>query len=365
MWTESSHKNWSRYRKFDNIYFMNEKYPGLVYERESVTEIESEKTDKKGIKTALAMVFLFTALIVVAILSLYAGSDFDENKGLSSVNKVDKEKIARTIFGNIHLDAKAYAVMDMRSGTIIAGENLETQLPLASLTKIMTAVVAKENFAGNMDTIVVNDEDLVADGNNGLNAGERWNIDNLINFTLVVSSNDGAEVLASAIESLQRKEDSAEADRASFVDLMNQKASELGMKQTYFINPSGLDIDENTQSGSYGSVSDIIKLFAYAIINHPRLFEATSKKESIFFSEDMIGHSVKNTNQEVSSIPGLFASKTGLTDLAGGNLAIAFDAGLMQPYLVVVLGSSKDGRFSDVEKLYQGTKKYLESQNPR
>ena len=80
-------------------------------------------------------------------------------------------------------------------------------------------------------------------------------------------------------------------------------------------------------------------------------------------SEDSYTHDARNTNQDTLSIPWILASKTGYTDLAGGNLVIAFDAGMMQPYIIAVLGSSKDGRFSDVNKLYKATIDYLDRQN--
>jgi D-alanyl-D-alanine carboxypeptidase len=71
--------------------------------------------------------------------------------------------------------------------------------------------------------------------------------------------------------------------------------------------------------------------------------------------------SARNTNRETGKFPLLLASKTGYTDLAGGNLALAFDAGFNHPIVVVVLGSSYDGRFADAEKLVWSTLEYLQS----
>jgi D-alanyl-D-alanine carboxypeptidase len=79
--------------------------------------------------------------------------------------------------------------------------------------------------------------------------------------------------------------------------------------------------------------------------------EATTYDSLQFSSLDGVAYLAENTNIIAKTVPGLLASKTGYTDLAGGNLAIAFDAGLAHPVIVVVLGSSQEGRFTDVEKL--------------
>ena len=71
------------------------------------------------------------------------------------------------------------------------------------------------------------------------------------------------------------------------------------------------------------------------------------------------GIDARNTNQETGKFPLLIASKTGYTDLAGGNLALAFDAGFNRPIIIVVLGSSYEGRFADAEKLVWATLAYL------
>jgi D-alanyl-D-alanine carboxypeptidase len=89
------------------------------------------------------------------------------------------------------------------------------------------------------------------------------------------------------------------------------------------------------------------------IKNNPSLIESTSENTEDFVSESNIKHVASNTDAVMNEIPGLIASKTGYTDLAGGNLAVVFDAGIMHPVAVVVLGSTVDGRFSDVVKLTQ------------
>ena len=209
-------------------------------------------------------------------------------------------------FKNLNLEAKAVLVFDLAKNEPIFELNPNTQLPLASLTKIMTVVVAEET--------------------------KTKDISKFVNEALEQSSNEAAIALASV--------------NNNFLDLMNKKAKELNLNQTYFLNETGVDVT-NYVSGGYGSAQDVVKLVAYALKNNPDLFEATTNNSSL------------NTNPYASTTTLLIASKTGLTDLAGGNLAVVFDAGFNHPIVSVVLGSSEEGRFIDAQKLIEATYKYL------
>ncbi len=96
----------------------------------------------------------------------------------------------------------------------------------------------------------------------------------------------------------------------------------------------------------------------YILENHPEILEATKYQTINISSLDKI-HTAKNTNVDVNQIPGLLASKTGYTDMAGGNLGIAFDSSIGRPVVVVVLGSTMDGRFQDVSKLVKASLTYI------
>jgi D-alanyl-D-alanine carboxypeptidase len=139
---------------------------------------------------------------------------------------------------------------------------------------------------------------------------------------------------------------------------MNAKAHSLGLSQTYFLNVTGLDIN-STISGGYGSAKDMAKLFTYAVKTYPDVFEATSYPQISVSSIGKTKYQVDNTDTIVGQIPGLIASKTGYTDLALGNLAILFDAGLMHPIAIVVLGSTEEGRFTDTISLVNKTLDFI------
>ncbi|MEK7136063.1 MAG: hypothetical protein AAB821_00505, partial [Patescibacteria group bacterium] len=113
--------------------------------------------------------------------------------------------------------------------------------------------------------------------------------------------------------------------------------------------------------GSYGSVRDMALLMSYIIKEKPNLMTVSTKPSISSKSATGQTYFGSNTNDIVGKIPGLIASKTGYTLSAGGNLAVAFDAGLAQPIVIVVLGSTKDGRFTDVLALVRGTIDYFSS----
>ena len=92
----------------------------------------------------------------------------------------------------------------------------------------------------------------------------------------------------------------------------------------------------------------------YLVKKHPSLLEVTR-----YDSLKINSRNFKNTNKLIEHLPGIIGSKTGFSDLARGNLAVVFDMGLEHPVIIVALGSSEEGRFEDIEKLYNETIKYL------
>jgi len=275
------------------------------------------------------------------------------------------EKIVPAVYTQLSLQAKSAYVLDAKTGKEIYSFNGETQLPLASLTKVMMAVTSLSLLPENT-IITIKPEFLTAEGDSGLFGNERWRLKDLLNLTLIESSNDGANAIAytagkqAAAVALSGSGNNSpyNLEQAQFVAEMNRKSQELGLTQTYFLNPNGLD--ENTYiSGGYGSAHDISKLFSYAISKYPKLFEGTRYNSHEFNSLSSLKHLVKNTNTVVDKLPSLLASKTGYTDLAGGNLTIAFDAGPGKPIIISVLGSTEQGRFDDTEKLLWATIDYL------
>ncbi len=225
-----------------------------------------------------------------------------------------------------NLVAKSALIYDMATDRFLFEQTSLTPLPTASLGKVMTALLATENLPAT-STVTF--------------AGDVFPLRKLINLTLLASINDGAEALAAAV---------AAQTGENFITLMNRRAADLGLRQTFFLDASGLDWSTNF-AGGYSSARDLAHLFAHIIKNQPALLEATKETGYIIKSATGQLYYPANTNKAVSQIPDLLASKTGSTDLAGGNLVTVFDRGLNQPVVAVILGSTLEARFSDMTAL--------------
>ena len=134
------------------------------------------------------------------------------------------------------------------------------------------------------------------------------------------------------------------------------KAKELGLAQTFYLNATGLDVSDHL-AGAYGSARDQAHLLATFYNNFADLLRCTTLPKAT-----LKGPASVNTNLDVGKTIGIIGSKTGFTDLAGGNLAVVVDAGINHPVVIVVLGSTQSGRFTDVENLSQATLQYLADQ---
>lgn len=285
--------------------------------------------------------------------------------GENALNKKEKITIARSNpFIEISLEAKSAVVWDVVNQKELFAKNSNEPLPLASLTKVMTAVTT-DGKIDDKQKVKITPEDLGPEGDSKLVVGDTWQAKDLRDFTLLTSSNDGAFALAAVAESWQvvppyndPASTSPEELRDRFIKEMNDTAVKIGLTNSKFFNEHGLD-READRGGAYGSAKDMAVLFEYTLKNYPQILEATRYK-NLEFESDNKKYSAKNTNIVVDKIPNLIASKTGFTDLAGGNLVIAFDAGLNRPIIISVLGSSTEGRFEDALKLVNATIKFIQ-----
>ena len=263
-------------------------------------------------------------------------------------------------FDKVEIVARSAYVYDVRNNQMLYSKNPNERMPLASLTKVMTAVVALE-IVPTYSTIVINQSAIRSNGDSGLRVGERWSLNRLLDFALLTSSNDGVQAVALALGALSQTNPTDKVAVDDFVSQMNKKADEIGMKNTYYFNVTGLD-ESNQKGGAYGTSEDEAKLFAYALKKHPEIFEATTHKEMRISSLDNIVHLAKNTDVVVNYIPGIKGSKTGFTDLAGGNLVVAFDPELGRPIIISILGSTEKDRFRDMIKLVEASLEKIKTQ---
>jgi D-alanyl-D-alanine carboxypeptidase len=237
------------------------------------------------------------------------------------------------------LTARSAILYDPATGAVLFEKDADTPRPLASLTKLMAATIVLNN-AGTLERpVTLTKQQLVPEGDAGdwnFKAGDTANLGDLVKFGLVASSNDAMAAAAASLD-------------GNYLADMNAAAAALGLEHTYFLNPTGLDLSANT-SGAYGSAADVAKLASSFLKKHPQFFELTATP---VVSIKASGRTLvaDATAAPLLAIPGFIGAKTGYTDLAGGNLVAAFDLDIGHPVIAVVLGSTEEGRFTDIKML--------------
>ncbi|MCD5397143.1 MAG: serine hydrolase [Candidatus Pacebacteria bacterium] len=223
---------------------------------------------------------------------------------------------------------------------ILFQKNRDKELPIASIVKLMTGLVVLKNYEPEL-IIEISEQAANQIGETGkLRAGEKFYIFDLLYPLLIESSNGAAYALSEVI------------GQEYFVELMNLKAEELGMKNTLFVNPSGLDNKPLYSDVSYSTVSDLIYL-TQEILTHPKLMRIMSLSEYKFYSsEGVLQYLLINTNQLLNEIPEIIGGKTGFTEKAGQCLLVILNSPRKDSYIVsIVLGSPN--RFKETRELIE------------
>jgi len=247
--------------------------------------------------------------------------------------------LANFIFGKneskVQISAKSALIFDTTTNRVLFEKNPKERLPMASLTKIMTAIVALENKKKD-DTYLVKQEYLVGENSMGLTNGEKLTLDELLYGLILNSGNDAAETLAGNFK----------GGRDAFIKSMNNKAKALGLSNTHFTNPSGLEGDGK----QYTTVYDLLIQTNYALSN---LFEF-KKVVSTFsmelpYSQNHKYFYLENETNLISSYPGVKGVKDGYTPEAGLCLVTYLDY-QGHKIIAIILGSS-DRRGEMIELL--------------
>ena len=213
--------------------------------------------------------------------------------------------------GEDSITAAAYIVYDLETGEVLAEQNSETQLPIASITKVMTAVVALDLASPDESFIVSKEASRVIPTKIGVVPGEKMTLEELLQATLITSANDAAQVIQEGIDT--------KYGEAVFIQAMNEKAKLLGMENTRFANPQGFDDGNN-----FSTASDLALLTHYALNTYP-LIETIVGKEYIFLAEnkDHKQFDLYNWNGLIGVYPNAYGVKIGNTDEAGITTVVA------------------------------------------
>lgn len=192
---------------------------------------------------------------------------------------------------------------DLTTNKVLFEKNPETRLPMASLTKVMTAIVAIENMDPTNTVAISRTAASVGENSMGLTEGEELSLEDLMYGLFLMSGNDAAEAIAEA----------SPFGRDSFVFQMNKKAETLGLTDTRFTNPSGLEGDGN----QYSTARDLLVITRYALSNNLIAKVSQTYNHFIPYSEKHKSFDLYNETNLLTTYPGVKGVKTGYTTEAG------------------------------------------------
>lgn len=253
------------------------------------------------------------------------GSDDGKMTSESSLNFMPMYKVANPdTVGNLGVTAQGYYVADIKTGERILSKNANTTFPIASVTKLMTALVAYEKM-DLQKVVVVSRDSYNAYGTEGeLLPGEKIKLGDLMYPVLMESSNDGAEVISESY------------GREDFLSEMNKKAASLGMSDTYYEDPSGLN------PKNVSTAEDLFKLVKYIKEHAPVLYDMTRVREFA-----ILKHKWFNKNRFLNSDIFL-GGKNGYIDESRWTTASIFDitvakGGKRQIAIVLLKSENREG----------------------
>jgi D-alanyl-D-alanine carboxypeptidase (penicillin-binding protein 5/6) len=299
--------------------------------------------------------------------------------------EINSSPIKNSEVSEIEISAKAAIISDAVTNKILYQKNINEKLPIASLTKLMAALVVLDKTDLN-DVVTISAKAAEVEGKKGnLFPGEKITVENLLYILLAHSGNDAAIALAECVgEKIISVEElpansafiSEPADSnfktndsvSKFVKLMNQKANSFGLKNTHFINPSGLDPVENifndndyiknpifneldkNEKGNYSTAYDLAKLVNCAF-DEPLIWEILrTQKKSVRSVDKKFVHHLKNTNELLGKLPNIAGGKTGYTEQSGESLILVVGDPIGNHQIISVILNAED-RFSETEKL--------------
>ncbi len=240
--------------------------------------------------------------------------------------QLKKEFIPVVSAGSDYEEAVAYGVIDFDNGTVLTSKNLSQRLPIASLTKLMTAVVALD-LAKPEDVFTVSEKAARQPPTKVmLKAGESFTLQDLLKFLMITSANDSAEVVKEGID--------GRFGQGVFIQAMNYKAKLLGLSNTRFSNPQGFDSTQN-----FSSVEDLSLLSYYVWKNYPLIAQIAEREyEDLTGGNQDLRFYLNNWNGLLGTYPGAKGIKIGNTDDAGiCTIVLAERQG--KEVLVVLLGA--------------------------
>jgi D-alanyl-D-alanine carboxypeptidase len=256
-----------------------------------------------------------------------------------------------------YMRAKSAIVIDADTGTILFYQNGKNRMAIASLTKMMTAILSAEKIKNlEKEVVTIDKEALSMEGtvvgcprtgyciSNRLRLGEQLRAIDLLHAMLMNSTNDAAMALGKHIG----------GSKQSFADLMNEKAKDIGLSDTNFCNPSGLDEDDKPGQ-CYSSAYDLARIAAYSL-KYDVIWDTMRTKDLDISSVDgALTHHIINTDVLLDQMPNCLGGKTGFTYEAGKSLMMAAHHPNNKSQKIVAVLLDDAYRWEDMRNLIEWT----------
>jgi D-alanyl-D-alanine carboxypeptidase (penicillin-binding protein 5/6) len=279
-------------------------------------------------------IFLFICLFVIFLSTSLCYADDIDTSGDFEFTSTEVSSINTS---TPDINSRAAVILEKSTGTILLGKNEHAIRKMASTTKIMTAIIVLENIENLSDTVIVSKKAANIGGSRlGLSANAKITVNDLLYGLLLCSGNDSAIALAEFISGSVEE----------FANLMNQKALDLGLKDTHFVTPHGLDNEEH-----YTTAYELAILTKYALEN--KRFSKVVSTHNYTVSINGSSKNINNTNELLGSLSGVYGVKTGFTNGANRCLVTACKRGDLDIICVVLGADTKKFRTQDSIKLIE------------
>lgn len=276
--------------------------------------------------------FLSLVLVIYFCFPIFSFADDIVEEPSSNVLEVTSNSIT---FEPPSINARHSVVLDRLSGTILYGKNENEKCKMASTTKILTAIVVIENSSDLSSIVTVSSKSAHTGGSRlGLSTDDKVSIKDLLYGLLMVSGNDAAVALAESVGN----------DVNGFSNLMNQKASDLGLSSSHFVTPHGLDDNDH-----YTTAYELAKIANYALKNE--VFAKIVRTSNYTININGNPKNLHNTNELLGYLDGVYGVKTGFTNGANRCLVTACTRGNLDIICVVLGCDTKKDRTLDSVKL--------------
>lgn len=238
---------------------------------------------------------------------------------------------------DLKLTAQSAILIEASTGRVIWEKDADVRHYPASMTKMMTGILALEKLPPKADVVISPNAAATEDCPLEIVAGECLSADNIITGMLMESDNGAAVAIAEAVD----------GSVSQFVQRMNERAQAIGMSNTHFVNPNGL-----TEANHYSTARDMAKLARFAM-NNKKFREIVSTKNQVIHWEVPARQQklAENTNKLLANYNGMNGIKTGWTEAAGGCLAASARRNGVELIAIVMQTPGPDDRFADASKL--------------